>query len=195
MLAKLRAHELIPVSRRMDSIVSYEALVVPSDDRAPHLSSLMTSPLSFTDVNARQAEVYRASRMPHPEILMDYIAEGLGPRGWRFQVNYLFFSDACIVPYQFLQLIEALDGMHKKFDEPYVIFFPVVSRDGLPFPINKYVKDLQGPLFQESKAWRGNLIIAKYDNLEYTVMKNISMADFPLVKNYLSNHGCNQGPR
>ncbi|KAF7792106.1 hypothetical protein EIP86_003136 [Pleurotus ostreatoroseus] len=161
----------------MDSIISYEALVVPSDDRAPHLASLMTSPLAFTDVHARQAEVYRAGRMPHPEILMDYIAEGLGPRGWRFQ------------------LLEALDGMNKKFDEPYIIFFPVVSRDGLPFPINKYVKDLQGNLFQESKAWRGNLIIAKYTNLEYAAMKNISMADFPLVKNYLSTHGCNQGPR
>ncbi|KAJ3540999.1 hypothetical protein NM688_g6147 [Phlebia brevispora] len=161
----------------MDSIISYDALVIPSDDRAPHLASLMTSPLAFTNVNARQAEVYRAGRMPHPEILMDYIAEGLGPRGWRFQ------------------LLEALEGMNKKFDQPYIIFFPVVSRDGLPFPINKDVKDLQDKLYQESKAWRGNLIIAKYSNLEYSEMKNISMADFPLVKNYLSTHGCNQGSR
>lgn len=85
-------------TRRMDSIISYEALVVPSDDRAPHLASLMTSPLAFTDVHARQAEVYRAGRMPHPEILMDYIAEGLGPRGWRFQVtSVLYFLVLCIV--------------------------------------------------------------------------------------------------
>ncbi|KAF7798401.1 hypothetical protein EIP86_009622 [Pleurotus ostreatoroseus] len=161
----------------MDSLVSYGALIVPSDDRAPHLGSLMTSPLPFADAPARQAEVYRAGRMPHPEILMDFIAEGLGPRGWRYQ------------------LLEALDGMNRKFDEPYIIFFPVVSKDGLPFPINQYAKMIQGNLFKETKAWRGNLVIAKYTSLEYTTMKDISMADFPLVKNYLSNHGCNQGSR
>lgn len=80
--------------------------------------------------------------------------------------------------------------MNKNFDEPYVIFYPIVSRDGIPFPVNKLAKELQGTLFNEPSAWRGNLIIAKYRNLEYTVMKNASMADFPLIKNYLSNHGC-----
>ena len=76
----------------MDSIISYEVLLIPSDDRSPHLASLMTSPLQFTNV---KTELYRAGRMPHPEILMDYIAEGLGPRGWRFQVNALFFMFTC----------------------------------------------------------------------------------------------------
>ena len=80
--------------------------------------------------------------------------------------------------------------MNKKFDEPYIIFFPVVSRDGIPFPINKYIKDLQGNLFRETAAWRGNIVIAKYRDLQYSAMQKASMADFPLVKNYLSNHGC-----
>ena len=45
----------------------------------------MTSSLALANVTVPQAEVYRAGRMPHPEILMDYIAEGLGPRAWRYQ--------------------------------------------------------------------------------------------------------------
>ena len=80
--------------------------------------------------------------------------------------------------------------MNKRFDEPYIIFFPAVSRDGIPFPVNKYVKELQGSLYREHAAWRGNLVIAKYRNLQYSAMQNASMADFPLIKNYLSNHGC-----
>lgn len=80
--------------------------------------------------------------------------------------------------------------MNKNFEEPYIIFFPVVSRDGLPFPVNKFIKDLQGSSFSESTAWRGNVVVAKYRNQQYSAMRNISMADFPLVKNYLSTHGC-----
>ena len=84
--------------------------------------------------------------------------------------------------------------MNKKFEEPYIIFYPIVSRDGIPFPVNKFVKELQGTLYNEQSAWRGNLVIAKYKNLQYNTMKNASMADFPLIKNYLSNHGCFVGP-
>ena len=79
--------------------------------------------------------------------------------------------------------------MNKGFDEPYIIFFPSVSRDNIPFPVNKFVKELQGSLFSERGAWRGNLVIAKYKK-QYSEMKPASMADFPLIKNYLSNHGC-----
>ena len=54
----------------------------------------MTSPLTFAGVNHTEAQPYRAGRMPHPEILMDYIAEGLGPRAWRFQVKLLRIQPA-----------------------------------------------------------------------------------------------------
>ncbi|KAJ3524965.1 hypothetical protein NM688_g8474 [Phlebia brevispora] len=161
----------------MDTLISYDVLVIPSDDsRTPHLASLMTSPLEITDESSsRMAEVYRAKRMPHPEILMDHIEKGIGPRAWRFQN------------------LEALDGMNRGFDEPYIIFFPAVSVDGLPFPVNRYIKHIQGELFDENKAWRGNIVIAKYSNPQYETTKSISMADFPIIKNYLSNHGCRQG--
>jgi len=108
--------------------------------------------------------------MPHPEMYMDYIAEGLGPRSWRYK------------------LIEALDEMNTKFATPYIVFYPTVSRDGMPFPVNKCVREIQGRNFDEAVAWRGNLVVAKYRDINYSEMMDASMADFPLVKNYLSTH-------
>ncbi|KAJ3556076.1 hypothetical protein NM688_g2231 [Phlebia brevispora] len=160
----------------MDSIISYDVLVIPFDDCIPHLASLMTTPLEVASESClHEAEVYRAKRIPHPELLMDHVHVGLGPRAWRFQN------------------LESLEGMNYGFDQPYIIFFPVISKDGHPFPVNEYIKGLQGKLFKENKAWRGNIIISKYSDLRYTDMKDISMADFPIVKNYLSDHGCHQG--
>ena len=68
----------------MDRMISYDAIVFPCDDRPPHVVSLMTSPLPAPISNP--AEPYRCGRMPHPEIYMDYIAEGLGPQSWRYLV-------------------------------------------------------------------------------------------------------------
>ena len=81
-----------------------------------------------------------------------------------------------------------LDGMNKKFVNPYVIFYPVLSRDGMPFPINKCLKEIQGPNYRENLAWRGNIVIAKYRDEQLLVLMDASMADFPLLKNYLSTH-------
>ena len=87
------------------------------------------------------------------------------------------------------QVIDILDGMTKKFSSPYIVFYPTVSRDGMPFPVNKYIREVQGrDFFQEAKAWRGNIVIAKYRDLEYSGMISASMADFPIVKNWLQTH-------
>jgi hypothetical protein len=101
---------------------------------------------------------------------MDYIAEGLGPRAWKYH------------------LVEALDGMNRKFANPYIIFYPTISRDGMPFPINKAIRDIQGGRFKEEFAWRGNAIVAKYRDNPFTSMIDASMADFPIIKNYLLTH-------
>ena len=87
-----------------------------------------------------------------------------------------------------VQPVEALDGMNKKFTTPYVIFYPVVSRDGMPFPVNKCIREIQGSAFKEGAAWRGNIVIAKYRDDRFSNMTDASMADFPLLKNYLSTH-------
>ncbi|GBE79205.1 hypothetical protein BKA93DRAFT_136010 [Sparassis latifolia] len=149
----------------MDQMIPYDAICFPSDDRPPHLVSLMTTVLNAVLPNPPQP--YRCGRMPHPEIHIDYIAEGLGPRSWQYH------------------LVEALDGMNKKFTTPYILFYPIVSRDGMPFPVNKCIREIQGACFNEAKAWRGNIVVAKYRDADYSQMAEASMADFPILKNYL----------
>jgi len=102
---------------------------------------------------------------------MDYIAEGLGARAWHYH------------------LVEALDGMNKKFAHPYVVFYPIVSRDGMPFPVNKCIREIQGRAFREAIAWRGNIIVAKYRESPFSSMVNGSIADFPILRNYFMTHG------
>ena len=48
----------------------------------------------------------------------------------------------------FQQPVEALDCMTKKFATPYIIFYPIISRDGLQFPVNKLVCNIHSRLFK-----------------------------------------------
>ncbi|KAF8204832.1 hypothetical protein BJ912DRAFT_1052157 [Pholiota molesta] len=152
--------------------ITFEAIVFPSDGRPTHCVSLMTSPGKGRD------PCYPASklpfRMPHPEIYMDYVPEELGVKAWKYQ------------------LVHNLDGMSKNFANPYVIFYPVVSRDGLPFPINKTLRDIQGHAYRPEYAWRGNIVVGKYRESPFSSLMDASMADFPLIKNWFSNHGSPQ---
>ncbi|KAG6866011.1 hypothetical protein C0991_009683 [Blastosporella zonata] len=84
---------------------------------------------------------------------------------------------------------EALDGMNRKFSNPYIIFYPTVSRDGMPFPVNKSIREIQGHGFKEETAWRGNIVIAKYRENPFSSMIDASMADFAILRNYLLTHG------
>lgn len=145
----------------------YDALLVPSDGRQPHLVELMTTPMlpppGYTTTN---------NRVPHPEIHMDFIAKDLGHKAWKYQ------------------LIESLDGMKTKFTTPYIIFYPVISRDGMAFPINKVIQEIQGRNFREPNAWRGSIVIAKYRDNPFSSLTDISIADYPLIRNWLMTHYC-----
>ncbi|KAJ3811715.1 hypothetical protein EV368DRAFT_36102 [Lentinula lateritia] len=156
----------------MERIVNFNAILFPSDGRPPTIVQLMTSPMSLPGHHT--SYTVNPSRMPHPEVHMDYIAENLGPRAWKYQ------------------LVEALDCMNRKFACPYIIFYPVVSRDGMPFPINRAIRDIQGRRFNEDNAWRGNVLVAKYHDNPFSSLMDASMADFPILKNYLLSHGCPQ---
>jgi hypothetical protein len=92
-----------------------------------------------------------------------------------------------------LQFVEALDMMNKKFANPYILYYPVVSRDGMPFPVNRTVRDIQeevnkGRRLREDQLWRGNLVAAKFADDRFTQMMDASMADFPILKNFLGTH-------
>ncbi|KAJ4000528.1 hypothetical protein F5050DRAFT_1562731 [Lentinula boryana] len=152
----------------MEQIINFDAILFPADGRSPSLVLLMTSPMTTTH---HSSYTQNPTRMPHPEVHMDYIDENLGSRAWKYQ------------------LVEALDGMNRKFACPYIIFYPVISRDGMPFPINKAIKDIQGQAYNEEHAWRGHIVVGKYRDNPFTSMMDISMADFPILKNYLEMHG------
>ncbi len=86
--------------------------------------------------------------------------------------------------------------MIRKFAKPYIIFYPVVARDGMPFPINRTIRDIQGPSFQEEHAWRGNIVVAKYSgDSPFSTLIDASMADFAILKNYFLTHGAPPVPR
>lgn len=152
----------------MDQLYTTEAILFPADGRIPHLVSLMSSPINEP---YNIPGVGQVTRMPHPEIHMDRIADSLGYQAWSFH------------------LIQALDGMNRSFAAPYVVFYPTVSRDGRPFPLNKMVQEIQGHAFQESTAWRGNIVVAKYRGSPFMNMVDISMADYPLIRNWFLTHG------
>ncbi|GJE91678.1 hypothetical protein PsYK624_078280 [Phanerochaete sordida] len=156
-------------AQAMENVVSYHALLLPHDDRLPHLVTLATSPLNVTGVPTI-AEPFRCGKTPHPEIFMEFLADGAGI-SWAYRV------------------IDRLCGMNQGFAKPYILYYGAVSRDGMSFPVNRYCHGLQGAdFFQRDRAWRGNLVIVKYADPEYSAMMNISIADFPIVKNYLQTH-------
>lgn len=155
-----------------------------------------------------------APRIPHPEVHMDYVYLSFLMSNYRtddeltsrlpksmdlvhgdtrcitspskdlskFYVTHIYFPPDW-------QLIESLVGMNKKFSSSYIVFFPTVSRNGMPFPINKCIRDLQGAAFREEMAWRGNIIAGKYTEHPFSSLTNASMADYPIIKNYFMTHG------
>ncbi|KAF9779549.1 hypothetical protein BJ322DRAFT_363170 [Thelephora terrestris] len=156
----------------MDKMTNVDAILFPADDRLPHLVPLMTSDATPFSPHGQSSQhpQHPTVRVPHPEMYMDFIPEGVGSRVWRSHV------------------IDMLDGMNKKFENPYVIYYPVLSRDGMPFPVNEFLKKEQGASFRETHAWRGNLVVAKYRDERHSTPMNATMADFPLLKNYLITH-------
>jgi hypothetical protein len=79
--------------------------------------------------------------------------------------------------------------MNKKFATPFIIFFPILSCDGMPFPINKCIREIQDRAFSEETAWRGNIVIAKYHDDHPNPLLDAKMADFSLLRNYFMTHG------
>lgn len=86
----------------MDKMVSFDAILFPADERAPHLVSLMTSNApSFPPLgqSCSQQPPSAMVKIPHPEMYMDFIAEGVGARAWQRHVSSSSYLDAfCLFP-------------------------------------------------------------------------------------------------
>ncbi|KAH9924810.1 uncharacterized protein B0H18DRAFT_403413 [Fomitopsis serialis] len=143
----------------------FDAVIFPADEQPPRLISLYVSPLAVPIQNA--SEPYRCGYVPHPEMYFDHVAPGLGPRSWRFEP------------------IKKLDGMLIDFPAPYLAFYPIVSSDGMVFPINKCMYEIRGKKIRSPNVWRGDIVVAKYHS-EYVALMDATMADFPLLRNWFS---------
>ncbi|KAJ7762812.1 hypothetical protein DFH07DRAFT_739178 [Mycena maculata] len=152
----------------MDQLIPFHAILFPSDGRAPSVVQLMTSPTRYG--------MNPGPRMPHPEAHMDFVTEANGLGGAK--------------PWKYF-IIDSLDQMNRKFTNPYIVYYPTVSRDGMPFPLNKCIRDIQGANYNEHAAWRGNIIIGKFRDHDapFTSMMDASMADFPILKNFIRSRG------
>ncbi|KAF9487119.1 hypothetical protein BDN71DRAFT_1437087 [Pleurotus eryngii] len=54
---------------------------------------------------------------------------------------------------------------------------------------NRLLREIQGTTFKERSAWRGYIIVTKYQDNPFSSMINASIADFPILKNYFTTRG------
>jgi|SRR5712672_357680 len=83
--------------------------------------------------------------------------------------------------------------MNQKFVNPYIIYYPVISRNDTPFPVNRTVRKMQeevspGRPLREDLLWCGDLVVAKFADPHFTQMMGASTADYPILKNFLATH-------
>ena len=80
-------------------------------------------------------------------------------------------------------MVEALDMMSKKFTNLYIIYCPIVSCNGMPFPVNRAVCNIQEEVNKGRCVSEDHL--GTTDD-HYMQMMDASMADFPILKSYLT---------
>lgn len=89
---------------------------------------------------------------------------------------------------RYMQLIEGICGMRKKFANCYILFYTKIPRSGSLFPVNRLVQDIKrGDRSPSAGLWRGDLVVAKFhgDN-PFTSFVNAGMADYAIIKLWLS---------
>ncbi|KAF7331759.1 hypothetical protein MKEN_00055800 [Mycena kentingensis (nom. inval.)] len=141
---------------------SFRCVLFPADStRRPSVVEVLTSPVLYS--------AHPTARMPHPEVHMDSPNSTGGARAW----------DYCT--------INALDGIERPLSQPYIVFFPTMSQDGSPFPINQTIRDIQGPNFKDQCAWRGNVVIGKYTaaNDPFNSLIDAGTQDFAIIRNLI----------
>ena len=67
----------------MNVIVNFDAFLFPADGKIPRIVKLATS--SMPELDPQMADS-QSSRMPHPELHMDFVAE-IGSQSWQYLVS------------------------------------------------------------------------------------------------------------
>ena len=82
----------------MDKMIPIDAILFPTDERLPYIVPLMTSSASSFSPQGQSSQHPQpaTARAVHPEMYMDFIAEGVG--SWRSHVSFYIplASSACI---------------------------------------------------------------------------------------------------
>ncbi|KAN0141555.1 hypothetical protein V8E53_000017 [Lactarius tabidus] len=152
----------------MDLMQSLDAILFPADGRPPHVVSLIDEPGFFLNSAHTGAACPRSTHGIH--------CGGLQHEG--------------------LALPDHRGAGH---DEQEVrkpipsIYYPAISRDGIPLPVNRTMRDIQEELNKghcccNNQLWCGNLVTAKFEDNHSEEMMDASMADFPILKNFLATH-------
>lgn len=152
----------------MDKMVPFDVILFPADERAPHLVPLMTSNASSFPLpgqSGSQPPPPPLNKVLHPEMYMDFIAEGVGARAWRYHVgvrpSWIFF--ACFPPLPrlfksspsvFIFLIS--HHVRSRGDDPASIFFRV-TLPGSPNVNQTLTRDRLPPVdpHRSSRCWTG----------------------------------------
>nr|GAT46229.1 predicted protein [Mycena chlorophos] len=157
----------IASSSNTGSTQCVRCILFPADaNRQPSVVQMMTSPMAFT--------AQTGPRMPHPEVHMDSIAPVVaGGRAWDYHIY------------------ESLEGVSRHLSQPYIFFFPILSQDGLPFPVNGSIRDIQGHGFTEHNAWRGNIVVGKFTdrNAPFESFMDAGLADLSIIRNLIRSQG------
>ncbi|KAJ3014360.1 hypothetical protein NUW54_g1325 [Trametes sanguinea] len=153
----------------MVSTKDFDAILIPFVATCnPCVVALLTTALMDT---VSVDPPFQCGHVLHPEVYMEYISGPHGTMAWDFHC------------------MERINRMYKPFPMPYIIFYPVVSRDDMPFPVNEHIKTIQNDCFDGPQLWKGDIIVAKYKDTTYSQMTMASMADYPLIKIFLSSCG------
>ncbi|EMD30843.1 hypothetical protein CERSUDRAFT_26886, partial [Gelatoporia subvermispora B] len=108
--------------------------------------------------------------MPFPEVLLPYINMQLRQHAW----NWVD--------------ITRLSEMTEDLPYGFIAFYGKASKDGHAFPLNQNIQSIQQNKFNKASAWRGDIIVAKYTDAKFSNMQHISMADWPVLKNFFQTH-------
>ncbi|KAI0078108.1 hypothetical protein K474DRAFT_1594709 [Panus rudis PR-1116 ss-1] len=155
----------------------FNALLLPAGKCQPaRIVPLHTSDPS-TPIPSTIDCYLRCGRVPHPEVYMCGVPQKVTKphvRVWHFEV--------CSSLENNLMLIESAS-----LECAYIIFYPVVSNQGHgSFPVNEWIRRQQGERFDETEAWRGDIIIAKYGDHNFSSMGDISSVDYPAIRSFFA---------
>jgi hypothetical protein len=128
----------------MGLMQSFDAILFPADGRPPHVVSLMTSLASFS--NPHTPAQMNAGRVRHPEVHMEYIVEDPNTRAWHYLVRAAAAPRPATLSHHTRPNI--LDCRGAIYDErevrkPTHHLLPCHPRDGMPFFVNRTVRDIQ----------------------------------------------------